>query len=231
MYAKPSFERRWLLLFFFFSSSNSHVPPQHDEVCCFQKLNCQPNVSYKICVCHVCVFWSLGWFISWIKFLGIDKYMGSCSCWVGLGICTTTWIKANQVESSWAAGASKSSAASEILVLIRILMIPGGANGTVNVGVAMNPGTFKLPTFLWYVAMRFLYFGQLCKWMYIFPCMNGDRQGTQYNSQVFVMGLCGQERLLSIWNMEDGWKSSIDGCVSSAQHCLPMCLTTSYACS
>jgi hypothetical protein len=23
------------------SSSNSHVPPQHDEICCFQKLNCQ----------------------------------------------------------------------------------------------------------------------------------------------------------------------------------------------
>jgi hypothetical protein len=34
------------------------------------------------------------------------------------------------------------------LVLIRILMIPVGANGTVNVVVAMNPGTFKLPTFL-----------------------------------------------------------------------------------
>ncbi len=65
-------------------SSNSHVPPQHGEIRCFQKLNSHQN-KIKSCV----FFGSLGWFISWIKIMGIDKH-GELFFLGELGICTTT---------------------------------------------------------------------------------------------------------------------------------------------
>ncbi len=117
--ARKSRLRKKVIIIIIIISSNSHVAPQHGEICCFQKLNSQQKIN-KSCV----FFGSLGWFISWIKIMGIDKH-GELFFLGELGICTTTWIKPNQVESTWA-GASKSSAASEFLSIFHNSLLCGG---------------------------------------------------------------------------------------------------------
>ncbi len=82
--ARKSRLRKKVIIIIIIISSNSHVAPQHGEICCFQKLNSQQKIN-KSCV----FFGSLGWFISWIKIMGIDKH-GELFFLGELGICTTT---------------------------------------------------------------------------------------------------------------------------------------------
>jgi hypothetical protein len=117
LHAKVGFERRWLFLLLLLP-----IPMFHHNIVKFVVFR---NLIHSKLINKSCVFFgSLGWFISWIKIMGIDKH-GELFFLGELGICTTTWIKPNQVESTWA-GASKSSAASEFFSIFHNSLLCGG---------------------------------------------------------------------------------------------------------
>ncbi len=76
----------------------------------------------------------------------------------------------------------------------------GGTNG-VNVAT-LNPGTFELPT-LYDLLYEIPVFWAVVELNVHFPCMHGESQGTQYKSQIFVMGYVGRSGCFryGIWKM------------------------------